>query len=213
MKKKAVGTLLIASLGFSLVLYAFATDGNGTTSPSLATNDTETMCITSMEAYYGITRDQAEQDILLIGENLPDKAFGGMYRGENGSLIVNVVGDVPIKLSAAAENLSVEYRQVKYALSDLETLAEELIPYMSQFGIFLLDANDATNQLDIGLSDYSDANIAQITALIRSLYHDTDMLNFLDYSNAKISYDVKKEGFSVEDFSYLTDKSNPYISE
>lgn len=149
----------------------------------------------------------------MIGENLPDKAFGGMYRGENGSLIVNVVGDVPIKLSAAAENLSVEYRQVKYALSDLETLAEELVPYMSQFGIFLLDANDATNQLDIGLSDYSDANIAQITALIRSLYHDTDMLNFLDYSNTEISYDVKKEGFSVEDFSYLTDKTNPYISE
>lgn len=69
---------------------------------------------------------------------------------------------------------------VKYPLAMPEEAVDQLIPYMELFHILTLDANDQTNWLDICLSDYSEDNLRELTAVIESLSIPAGCVNYID---------------------------------
>lgn len=195
MKKKVLALFLMAAIILGTMAPVFAKEafpfsGNVDCAED-SLNLSAEMCALSIENYYGKI-SQSKPEIQLIAETIPDCNFGGMYSGEDGLLIVNIVDDIPLNLYEFVSEQKIEFHQVEYSLSFLENLADALCPYMSEYGIVVLDANDATNKLDICLKDFSRENILAIETFVLSLSSSTSMLNFIDYSNGDISFKGQK---------------------
>lgn len=133
--------------------------------------------IQAVEAYYLARADQED--------------YGGIYYDEDGVLVVNVVGDV----SDLPQKPGVRYREVTYPLGDLEAIKDFLTDYMEEYSIMTLDADEVTNQVDIGLKSYTQENMDQLRALVHDHYPDidTDCLHFEDHSDVTISSTVGQE--------------------
>lgn len=125
-----------------------------------------------------------------------EATYGGMYYDSNGNLVINVVdsasvgtADYPIM---TLSNSNIEYRVVSHSLSDLEEVKEFLTPYMAEFNILVLDANEITNQVDISLQEYSDKTISCIEDLIETSYPGIP-LNFINLSGSSLNSTVAYE--------------------
>lgn len=78
-------------------------------------------------------------------EGIDPSIYGGVYYDESGNLILNV------KETGAAcvypDFVTVRY--VTYSLQELENMKTLLEPYRIKYGLVTLDANEATNTVDV----------------------------------------------------------------
>ena len=119
-----------------------------------------------------------------------NEAFGGIFY-ERDKLIVNIVDGTPGAAALMREShreIGVEYRSVRYPLTGLQAVVDYLSGYMRQYSILLLDANEVTNQVDIGTNDFSQENLDAIRALVESRFPGMDCLNFEDYRGMFIRF-------------------------
>lgn len=126
-----------------------------------------------------------------IEESIPDALFGGMYFSGDGDLVINLTD---INNSAINEELiaqapfKVSFCEVKHPLSELEAMKDALVPYMVEYNIAMLDANDVTNMLDVVLYECSKRNV-RIENLI-------DQISIVDPDVVNILY-TKKDAFNL----------------
>lgn len=86
--------------------------------------------------------------------SVPPEIFGGLYFDDNQVLVVNVTdltADSVLQLKNEVDSQDVIFRQVKHTLAFLESVRSELIPFMAEYGIATIDANEAANKIDIEL--------------------------------------------------------------
>ena len=83
--------------------------------------------------------------------DIPDTAFGGMYYNESGQLVVNIKEDSDLNLVVPMSG-DVVVNSVKYSLSELEEMKELLVPYMQEYHIVTLDADEVNNTIAIELN-------------------------------------------------------------
>lgn len=89
-----------------------------------------------------------------IQQSIPDEIFGGLYFDDEENLIVNVTdleNESVAKLRSGADMQDVEFREVKYSLAYLESVRLKITPFMQEYGIATVDANEATNKIHIEL--------------------------------------------------------------
>lgn len=132
---------------------------------------------------------------MYYSSEIPSDAFGGIYL-EGDRLIVNVVesGLESSGLSSMySSGSAVEVRVVRHSLQTLEQVKDFLTPYMGQYAIHTLDANEVTNEVDILLSQYEESIMLEIRALVEDAFPGADFLHFLDGSAVTIQYTVAYE--------------------
>ncbi len=157
---------------------------------------------------YEVYGNVAGTPLEVIGKTISINEFGGAYVDKAGNYVVNVTdlgqGLATYKARQNGDTENVTFAQVKYSLSLLENAVELLIPYMRQYKIQTLDANDITNQLDVCLSDYSEENREHLTALINKLQIPNDCVNYIDQSGAIAEITVGRlDEFSPDDQTAL----------
>lgn len=137
--------------------------------------------------------------------------FGGLYY-EGDTLIVNLVafqGTPSLRQQLSQkemEHVDVEYRTVTYTLFELETVKDFLTDYMYDYGIATIDANEVTNQVDVCLSDYNEANVESIKTAVLNYGGKIDYLNFIDNSDTVILSTVGHENLDTPSASSLREK-------
>ena len=133
-----------------------------------------------------------EAAITEIPRLVPDDEFGGCFL-EGEKLVVNTTGSKTAarrRLEQLGENIEIEFRTVKYPLHSLEQAKDFLTPYMGQYGISALDANEVTNRVDVYLSRYSDSVFEEIKALVADQFGEALPLHFIDTRGTEIKYTV-----------------------
>lgn len=99
-----------------------------------------------------IQKAQALAEKIL--QSIPNEIFGGLYFDDEENLVVNVTdpeNDSVIKLRGKADMQGVEFKEVKYSLAYLESVRLKITPFMQEYGIATVDANEATNKIHIEL--------------------------------------------------------------
>ncbi|MBQ2881436.1 MAG: hypothetical protein IJE40_04145 [Clostridia bacterium] len=110
----------------------------------------------------------------VVYNEIPVKSFGGMYIDNSGNLVVNVVDtDVIPRANKASMNrsmgkINIIYKTVEKSLQELTAVQQALIPYMIEYGIAILDANDVTNLVDITLNYDHPKSIEELEALVET---------------------------------------------
>lgn len=155
MKNKAVKILAIGFLLIVLISILFiklTSDKEVQNIPST----TETASVSAAgfdeEGSEKIQRAQALAE--KMQNSVPPEIFGGLYFDDNQNLVVNVTDltdDSVLSLKNDADSQDVIFRQVKYTLAFLESVRSELIPFMAEYDIATIDANEVTNKIDIEL--------------------------------------------------------------
>lgn len=108
---------------------------------------------------------------------IPDTAFGGMYYNDSGQLVVNIKENHDINLAVPMSG-DVVVNSVKYSLAELEAMKDILVPYMQEYHIATLDADEVNNSIAIELyvdderiyklidsMDDIDASVVEVTIL------------------------------------------------
>lgn len=114
-------------------------------------------------------------EIENIKSTFSPAVLGGIYIADDGTIVVNLVENEFKKLSSLTEKrneIQIVYKSVKYALSELENIKKQLEPFMAEYKIATLDANEVTNKIDIQLYDEN----AEINSLV-SEYIDLEYVN------------------------------------
>ena len=101
---------------------------------------------------------------------IPENIFGGMYYDENKNIVINVT-EIPTKngmktTSKSVNGVNIRYNIVDKTLAELEAVHQALVPYMAEFGIMSLDANDVTNKIDIVLYQDHAKSIEEVEELV-----------------------------------------------
>lgn len=210
--KKMIGICLTAVLCFGLCISSFAMRSETadvlekqteTEQPDVATapwNETRMAKSVIDEAYGNLDGEVID----WVGEFVAGDNFGGLYLDENENLVVNLIHDVP--QMAAFEEKAVRFAQVQYSLSELSYVADILVPYMLEYDIALLDANDITNQVDICLLDFSEESIEAVMSILKAAYpveYLEDMVNLIDWSGAVVCGTTQKAEENPEQMEYL----------
>lgn len=196
MKKKIISLVLALVLCLGLAVPAFSMTINSADADASTEEErpaVETGCCSLIRELYGTVQSD---EIELIGENVSANNFGGLYRDDDGNLVVNVVdlertAEVNANLDSTAAD-KVKFEKVKYSLSFLEKAADMLVPYMSKYGIITLDADDKTNQLVICITNTSEDNVAELLAAIEAVSIPSDCVKIIDCSGVSVQDTVKK---------------------
>ena len=132
-----------------------------------------------------------DEAIETISRLIPADEYGGCYL-EGDKLVVNIAGEEAARAWAEKNpidsDLDVEYRAVQYPLWVLENVKNFLTPYMGQYNITALDANEVTNRVDVSLYDYSDSTFEEINRLVGARFYARDLLTFIDMRGAVLEY-------------------------
>lgn len=96
--------------------------------------------------------------------DIPEDAFGGMYYNEEGQLVVNVKEGSNIDIAVPLSG-EVVVESVQYSLAELEAMKESLEPYMQEYSIASLDADEVNNTIAIEVTQED----GRIYTLIESL--------------------------------------------
>lgn len=196
MKKRIMSLMFALVMCVGLAVPGFSMTMNETdVDPSIGEEDVseEAGCYALIQELYGTVQSDA---IEVIGEKISEENFGGIYRDDNGNLVVNVVD-----LGQAAEICSsldsqsadkVKFEKVKYSLDYLEKAVDMLVPYMKEYSIITLDADDQTNELVICITDVSEDNITQLLATIESMSIPPECVKIIRKPGVKIQASVKK---------------------
>ncbi len=135
-----------------------------------------------------LTADEFDQRSERLSQGIPEKIFGGLYLDEAGNLVVNIKEGFVIPLVDGkpiehGEQIRVE--TVKYALVELEAMKDALVPYMLEYDIATLDANEVSNTVDIEM--WKDR--ADIYSLIESLeIIDMDIVRISVLENVELRF-------------------------
>ena len=204
MKKKVISLVMAVVMCVGLAAPAFSmtinrTDVDASTGAGDAAE--EVSCGSIIRKLYGTVQSDA---IGVIGENISENSFGGLYRDDDGNLVVNVVDlDETTGVYAHLDSKTadkVKIKKVKYSLDYLEDAADMLVPYMKKYSIITLDADDKTNQLVIGITNAGEDNVAELLAAIESMSIPSECVKIIDRSGVSLQNTVKKidDGLSVE---------------
>lgn len=165
--KKSITILCIVTV--LCVLFSLA--GCGTPETENA-KGTET---TAAETTVDNTPVAVHNEIEYLQNAFSPAVLGGIYIEDDGTIVVNLVENEFKKLSSSTEErngIKIVYKSVKYALSELENIKKQLEPFMAEYKIATLDANEATNKIDIQLYEEN----AEINSLV-SEYIDLEYVN------------------------------------
>lgn len=90
--------------------------------------------------------------------SVPPEVFGGIYYNENGDLVLRIkdTGVMEASVLAEAEILQIAVEYTKYSLSELEAMKDSIEPYMVEYGILSIDANEAKGTIDVEISEEND---------------------------------------------------------
>ncbi len=155
MKNKAVKILIVVFLLLILVgafFLKFSSDKEGQNITSTTENGAVSTAGFDEEGSAKIQRAQALAE--KMKDSVPSEIFGGLYFDDDRNLVVNVTDltdSSVLELKKDAESQYVTFRQVKYSLAFLESVRNELIPFMSEYNMATIDANEVTNKIYIEL--------------------------------------------------------------
>lgn len=94
---------------------------------------------------------QLSRSAAQLSAEIPRNHFGGSYIKDK-TIYINVVEEYHHqyeKTKIAQNGVEVVYQPVELSLGYLERKMEKLIPYMAQYKICTIDADDVTNTLDL----------------------------------------------------------------
>lgn len=100
---------------------------------------------------YAAEKENPEREADIVSSilaSVPRKAFGGLYYNDAGELVLNIKEGAALPEGVAA---SVIIERVPYVLAEIEAMKALLAPFMVEYGIATLDANDVLNTVDIEL--------------------------------------------------------------
>ena len=155
MKNKAVKILLAVFLLLILIgtfFLKFSSDKEDQNITSMTENGAVSTAGFDEEGSAKIQRAQALAE--KMKDSVPSEIFGGLYFDDDRNLVVNVTDltdSSVLELKKDAESQYVTFRQVRYSLAFLESVRSELIPFMSEYNMATIDANEVTNKIDIEL--------------------------------------------------------------
>ena len=93
-------------------------------------------------------------EIEKIKNSFSSASFGGRYIENNNTIVVNLVENEFNRLSSSTEKrngMQIIYKPVKFSLAELENFKNKLEPFMAEYKIATIDANEVTNKIDIQL--------------------------------------------------------------
>lgn len=93
-------------------------------------------------------------EIENIKNSFSSTSFGGIYIENNNTVVVNLVENEFNRLSSSTEErngIQIIYKPVKFSLAELESVKSKLEPFMVEYKIATIDANEVTNKIDIQL--------------------------------------------------------------
>ena len=142
-----------------------------------------------------VKETQSNNDIeTYLHELESDNSFGGIYY-DGDTLIINYVkSSNSLAVPYGMVDVDIEYRAVEYPIRLLEEVKEYLIPMMDEYNIYMLDANEMTNQVDIALSDFSEEKQNNVIALVNEQFGNTDFLNFINAEGYTVATTIAYEG-------------------
>ena len=106
-------------------------------------------------------------EITELVESIPEEAFGGIYYNEDGDLVLRVkdTDEMPISSFARSATVPVVVEHSDYSLAELEAMKESIVPYMTQYYIISLDANEAKGTIDVEVSQTHDGLVDILSKL------------------------------------------------
>lgn len=116
----------------------------------------------------GMDRNDLAATIVAL---VPPENFAGVYLDDGGQLVVRMKAGSTFDLAAALGEEAfalVDVQETSYALWELEAMKSALEPYMLEYGIATLDANEVTNTVDVELwpeSQGVDALLSELPAI------------------------------------------------
>ena len=149
MKKRWIGLTL--GMAFSLSLIA----------PTFAMELPPAQQVTNEESKLEILAEEATATI-------DEDVFGGYYFDDNGCLVYCVTEpDFSVPVPASADQ-NIIIKTVKYSLAELESMKEALEPYMAEYDIVTLDADESTNKVVIEAKEKTDELMTLLDSLLDS---------------------------------------------
>lgn len=101
-----------------------------------------------------MSAEEFREATLACTSSIPENAYGGEYIDEAGNLVIHIKDGAsipPITGVGAISREKIKIRTVEYSLAELETMKEALVPYMLDYDIASLDANEVTTTIDFEL--------------------------------------------------------------
>ena len=133
-------------------------------------------------------RQNCDDTVTELIASVPAEVFGGVYYNEDGDLVLRVKDTGVMTASVFDESVTsqaiIEYTE--YSLAELEAMKDSIEPYMIEYGILSLDANESTGTVDIQLSQ-ANANLVSILSECCSI--DPDVLR-VSVSEMSLAYTV-----------------------
>lgn len=143
------------------------------------------LCLTALLLFGTITMAvlaaETKTDVRQLAQNyvrdIPEDAFGGIYYNEEGQLIVHIKEGCQVDIAVPLSG-EVIVDSVQYSLAELEAMKEALEPYMLEYHIVTLDADEVHNTVAVEVNQYDgriddlidsldniDSSIVEITVL------------------------------------------------
>lgn len=134
-------------------------------------NETTTVAETTVVSKPVLLHNEIEN----IQNSFSSAILGGIFIEDDNTIIVNLIESEFNSLSISTEErngIKIIYKPVKFSLAELEKIKHQLEPFMTEYKIASLDANEMTNKIDIQLYEENDA----INSLV-SEYIDLEYVN------------------------------------
>lgn len=121
----------------------------------------------------------AQNQLDIICNEISSNHLGGIYFEDETTMVVNLIESEFNQLSSSIENkngIKVIYKPVEFSLAELENVKDQLEPFMVEFNIATLDANDVTNKIDIQLYEENSEIYSLVSQFIDLEYVNISIL-------------------------------------
>lgn len=139
------------------------------------------LCPSFLPADADVRMEPAETAETILDLSTEDpETFGGLYYDEEMQLVYCYVGgleDVPAQLQGRSSG--VRLQQVERSMAELEAMKDALVPYMNDYVIFSLDADEMTNKVRIEVYERS-------PALEQLLENDADSYEIVEVGDIQV---------------------------
>lgn len=102
----------------------------------------------------GEVAEHSNDEITELVESIPEEVFGGIYYNEDGDLVLRIkdTDEMPVSSFTRSATVPVVVEHSDYSLAELEAMKDSIEPYMAQYHITTLDANEAEGTVDVQVS-------------------------------------------------------------
>ncbi len=113
--------------------------------------------------------DMRRNDDVLVSDLLhaiPEDQFGGIYYNQDGNLVLRIK-DTGVSVASELHDCDLSSVIIEYSehsLAELEPMKASDEPYMIEYGMISVDANEATGTIDIVMSQENDDIIEFISS-------------------------------------------------